>query len=582
MNDKDIKKIIKHDFSSNMPDVLSKIDLDSIEIKKPTRRSFKERYLQNKFVLAGALSAILVLIMLFTGVGEGPNIPSDRTAIAFNQREEIYAVSAVSAVSLLQQTLENNNQLFQEYEPVFLSFTAVNAENNRLIDNHISTLNNFLNATEPLLNNKEQLEFHVEASELVGYEKKLTFSSFDLRNIRVEQVIHFNETLAGDDIVLDGIMIVADKTYVMEALIEIDGDDIELELNAYQLGNPESSVHVYQEIKSDKQIFEYELVRSGETIFESALEMIQKEGYIIIEIEYESETEAVEFEIERIQRDHGDILYINYEIERDDEDEEGFIVVELVFNAATNAYDYRYTITIDDDTYTYDKNRTTMVEAKVFFENYYTFSHLYILEINDLLKANTDRLFKQETLSNGTYSYERVLPIMIDGERVHGVIQYNIISDEDEYIFEGVLHINDYSFTGEGSLEIDEDNYELEVTFYDDQDETHYFEFYELHDDEYELFYTYYIDDALVFSLDIQIDHYQIFIELYTEDAISIDLTYNQTGSRLFSGTYEIEGAYVSEEGTLDIEVVYDEPNEQYYYQYNVRVNNRDFTFEPN
>ena len=574
MKNKDIQKIIKRDLSSSIPDVLPNIDLEAIEINVPERRYFNKRFTVPRLAFVSVLSIVLVLVILLTRGGSIIDPPIGEPNIVFNEKEEIYAISAVSAVSLLHQTIESpSNQVYSGFGQTFLS-TNIIANHSRLIDSHIETLNRYLNAIEPILNNREQLGFTVETSDLEGYDYKLVFKSFDLRNQPIEKVIYYNESISDNQVTLEGLMIVDGKTYVMHAEINIEDDEFELELTAYQMGNEDDSIYVYQEIKANRQTFEYEIIRFGDTLFESTLEIINKEDYIIIELEYESITEEVTFEIKRVQYDTFDVLYIEYEIDSEFYDEEGFIVVEVFFNANTEEYIYRYTITIEDETYTYDRDRMSIIDAKFYIENQLDFVHFYTLEIIDFFEGSFTQLFdKTESLEND-YNYERRLPIFYNNQINFLVLKYNLVEDEDIYEVIGKLEFNGTIYEAEGTLELEGSYYELEVVFYDLEDDTNYLELNEIYEDDYTLFYALVLDDEEVFTIEVFIEDNTVSLEFNNELTFTQEVIFINTGSILFSGVYEIESDTIDEEGIIQILNVYDDLAESYYYQYAITVRN--------
>ena len=571
MKNKDIQKIIKRDLSSTMPNVLPNIDLEKIVIKEPEKRTFPNPFRSPRLVFASILGFLLVLGILLTRGGDIIDSPS---TIVFNEKEEIYAVSAISAVSLLHQTIESpNNQIFSGVRQAFLSTNRISSET-WLIDSHIETLNRYLNAVEPILNHRDQLTFTVETSELDDFEYKLIFISLDLRNETVEQVIHYNQTIDGNEITLEGIMLVDGKTYVMMAEIDIEDDEFELELTAYQRGNEDNSIYVYQEIKANQQTFEYELIRFGETLFESSLEIFIKEDYVIIELEYESLYEEVTFEIKRVQYGAYDVLYIEYEIESEFYDEEGFIVVEVYFDEDSEEYIYRYTITIDDVTYTYDKNRKAITNTRFYFEDQLDFIHLYTVEIIDYYIENGTGLFARTLSLEDGFSYERSLPILYNNQLEFIIIKYSLIEDDDQYEFVGQAEINGLIYLAEGTLEYEDNHYELDVVFYDSADDTNYFELYEAYEDDYTLVYSLVVEGDERFIVEIVMDDNQVSLEVDNGLSFTQEVSFINLDDMIFSGVYEIESDVIDEEGIIEIHYSYDELTESYYYHYNVTVKN--------
>ena len=348
MNKKDIKKSIKHEMRQSTPDILDKIDFQAIDIKKQPKRSRLRIGLKPVLVPLMALSILAILLITLLNVGEGPGPGPGNGQMAYSEKEEAYTLSALSAISLLSQVEINNNNMYQN--PMMLMQLSFNDSGpSILLDDHLEQLNRNLNMIEPLIGDKDAMQFRLEASDLPAYTYKLVFTTTDMHGRTVDYTMHYNETQDDEDtFLLDGIMIIGTTTYHLEGELTIEEDGFELELLAEHPHDEDTYVKITQEVSADEHTLEYEVSRHGDTLYESELSIEFDGDNIYIEIEYESETLAISLEIERTIKNGQYVYYIEYDIEDNNQDEDGEITVHIIYDEAEDQYYYRYTIETDD------------------------------------------------------------------------------------------------------------------------------------------------------------------------------------------------------------------------------------------
>lgn len=347
MNKKDIEKSIKHEIRQSTPDILDRIDFQSIDIKKQPKRRRLSIGLKPVLVPLMAFSLLAILLITLLNVGEGPDPGPGNGQMVYSEKEEAYTLSALSAVSLLSQVDINNNAYQNPMLLMQLSFN--DSGPSILLDNQLEQLNRNLNMIEPLIGDKDAMQFKLEASDLTEYTYKLVFTTSDMRGRIVEFTMHYNEIEEdADTFLLDGIMIKGGITYHLEGELALHDDGFELELLAEHPEDEDTYVEIYQEVTADEHTLEYEVNRHGNTVYESEISIEFDGENIYIEIEYESDTLEFSFEIERRVIGGEYVYYIEYDIEENDIDEDGEIVVHLVYDETEDRFYYRYTIETDD------------------------------------------------------------------------------------------------------------------------------------------------------------------------------------------------------------------------------------------
>lgn len=345
MKKRNIEQKINQEFKSATPDILHKIDFESIEILEPTKPIYKRVFRPALFpAIATAVIALVAIIILNIGqTSPGTGV------VAYSDREESYTLSALSAISLLNQ-IDDEATLDNSYSTIFLSQIFSNTGPTLLLDEYLEQLKRNLVIIEPLIGEKESIQFNTVASELEEYSYKVIFSNKDLRNQVIEYTMHYNEIEVDEDTyLLEGIMIINNIRYILEGEITFEENGFELEVIAHHPNEEETYVEILQEVSDSEHTLEYYVVKNDITLYESELSFEFDGDEITIEMAYESETVQYSFDIIRTAINNTPVYFIEYEIETLDNEEEGEITVEVVYNESENTYYYRYMIESDDD-----------------------------------------------------------------------------------------------------------------------------------------------------------------------------------------------------------------------------------------
>ncbi len=548
MKRKRIENIIRRDITSSTPDVRSRINLDDITIKRPHKTPWLHALTRPRFrvAMAGAAMVLLALAVIFITVDEPTPTPRQ---VAFESKEEVYSVSAFSAVLLLHQAPEDSNDSVRFNGPLTLSATLMLEANGRLIDDHMETLNRYLNVFEPLLDDKGRMQFTHQASDRDGYAYMTVFQGVDMRHQAVEYILYYNETIEGDSITLDGLMLVGDITYVLEGEIDVDDEEFDLELYAYKQGDRDTYIKVTQTIEANEQTFEYEHVVDGDTVFESSLTIEHDNNTITIELEYATHTDEVEFTMERRTDTLRDTIFIEYEIETPTREEEGTIEVEIVFDDVAETYTYRYHITVDDEAYSIDKERVIDARVGDLFRSHASIIDPFIERFDQMQIG--DEFFAE--MPSPHPDFEVMLTLFVgdyDTALTHATItlHYNKTVDDDTTIVHGMLIINGIEHALDGEFDHDEDEHEGEL-FTDD--EAFIFAF-SVDEDGQEYIYSLEVQGTIVWEFSVFIDWDDLIMELeYTLGDEEVDITLVQTNGGMYDGEFDIDTDHADESGSF-------------------------------
>lgn len=369
MKDKDIQKIIKDDFKSMTPDVISKIHLDDITVIEPKKKQLNWSFKRLAFLPVMTMVIILGVILLNNNPPSPTPTPNPRP-LAFAQKEEVYSISAVSAASLLSQSLDQvssnlssplmkllsnpsimeedyedeDEEDYEDEEDIEDEDEEENESGNLLITSEIDNLFASIHMIEPIIGNRDSMQFISTESELPEYDNKLIFSSLDLNNNQVEYIMYYNETVLSDEeSTITGLLYISGIQYEISGEFNLDDEEQEIELIAKLPNDEDTYVVISQEIESDEESYEIEWVVNGETVLESSFEIEYEGEDIEVELSYESQTFEITYIIEKISPSR---IQIEYEMENTESDEEGIILLEIF--TVNNERVFRFTINVED------------------------------------------------------------------------------------------------------------------------------------------------------------------------------------------------------------------------------------------
>ena len=342
---KKIESIIREDGRKHTPEVIDSIDFHEHMAPAPEKRPFFRRRLPYAF--AGVLSIVLIALLVVLAPEEVPGDPGNgrqpRQTIELSTREELYSLTALSAVSLLDASLANNN-VAQSGVPRAMPLSQ---NGTPLIESYMPFINGYMNMLEPIMMGRETMGFTVDMSPLEEYTFRIFFSGTAPDGEPYSHVLHYNETeISSDEFIIEGIMIKNNVTYQLEGEIELDDDEMEMWMKATHPNETDTYLEIEQEITDDEQSFAYTFVKHGDTVFESSMEIEFDDDEVVAEIEHETNDVEIELIFVRSLQNNASFFIIEYEIETEHEDEEGLIAVNL--HQEEGHHYYLYTIEIDD------------------------------------------------------------------------------------------------------------------------------------------------------------------------------------------------------------------------------------------
>lgn len=340
MNNKDLKKLLKSQLEPQIPDILSKIDLQSIEIlDKPRSRFmgvFKQRFASLSIVLVASVLLIIALISI-QNPKDPLEIPMTLTA------EKTYSFSAISSSTLL-----NSIELQLNNEQMILLSSMMQQETK--MKQRVGLLNPYFNMIELFISSDTNLSFSDPvASTLPNYTYQVTYQILNLNDELSTYVFHYNETAVDEGVYTEGLLVLDQKQFYLEGLKTVDGDEIVITTKTYH--DPLLKELNYVEFISteigDEQWFEYNVYQDGVKIEKSTVNLEKIGENMRIRLKYEHEIDDIEVELKAMRILTNGIWKIKAEYDYKDQsfEEEGNIVVSVVLDPINQTNQYLYEIT---------------------------------------------------------------------------------------------------------------------------------------------------------------------------------------------------------------------------------------------
>ncbi|MCV2232106.1 hypothetical protein [Paracholeplasma manati] len=342
MRDKDIKALLKSTMESQIPDVLSRIDLQSIDILDAPKPRFNAIFKERFASIALTLIATTMLIVGLISLGRTPNnpieIPMTLTA------EKTYSFSAISSSTLLNAI---DLELNQTQNMILLS-SMMNQETH--MKQRVALLNPYFNMIELFISSDESLTFSDPiASTLSGYTYQVSYEIVSLNNETATYVFHYNETQSGDETLTEGVLVLEQQSFYLEGTKVVNGEKTIITTKTYN--NPLLKDLQYVEFISTEvantQWFDYGVYINGDQI-ESAEVRLETIGENLrIRLTYEHELDDIEVDIKAMRVLDNGIAKIRaeYEYQGDGFEEKGSILVSVEVDPILNTNEYRYEIT---------------------------------------------------------------------------------------------------------------------------------------------------------------------------------------------------------------------------------------------
>ncbi|MDY0209829.1 MAG: hypothetical protein RBQ91_00280 [Acholeplasma sp.] len=340
MKKKELKALLKNSIETKVPSCLETFDITSIHVEPKTKKAI---LMQPKLVLR--FSFVLILAFLLTiGLLNSNETTNPSPSITLST-EKTTSFNAITS-SVLLDSIDSEPTLSNELS-VLYSFETL--RNETVMSNKINDLNPYFNLIELVINEDDTFDFSEPlVSDVETYEYMMDYQTFSLANEPVKYTYYYRQSNISGENVTEGMVLVGDKQFYMDTTIKEDEDTLTVETYTYDRLELKGISYVYTKCTETNkaQKFTYQLFKNSEKVEETSLELKSLNKHMIVELDYENLLSNTEIKLEarrRLQLD-GAILDVKYELENSNGDEEGTMMVKVVFDETLGNYQFHYEI----------------------------------------------------------------------------------------------------------------------------------------------------------------------------------------------------------------------------------------------
>jgi hypothetical protein len=270
----------------------------------------------------------------------------------FETKEDVYAFSAVSAMSALSQmdnfTTVSNDSMFMNLN--------VNQEELEVLKD-IEDLEPYLKLVETFMGQDNGFTTELTESPLEDYETLLIITIVDITGERLTYELHYNETITDQDedeveSTLEGVLIYDGQTFIFTGEREVEEGEEAFEMTAYLDENNYVFIEYSREIDEDETEIEFlfELYKDGTLVKSTEIEFELEEDEVEMTLYFMENGRESEYKFE-IETDGNETEYeIDYKITEDGNlVEEGTIEITITFDSASGTYIISYEIKVDNE-----------------------------------------------------------------------------------------------------------------------------------------------------------------------------------------------------------------------------------------
>ncbi|XFA99479.1 hypothetical protein ACAG96_02590 [Candidatus Izemoplasma sp. B36] len=331
MKKQDIINKIKKTALDEMPDVLNRINLDSIVIDDIQT---KKNPISLRKVFSYTFASLIVLLTGFSIYNFGV-VPNITNTTPLESDSEIIGFQTISGTTLIDniQATELSNT-FSTYELQELSQTATEP-----IEDQLDLINQYMKMTETVIGNQNAFIYEDIESTNPSYQYAFEYRGTDLLGNLITYKGFYNSTESMGYTLYNGIIIHDDVEYRFSNSIK------QLEQNMFITCKIETDENNYVEVTNfsnqNLQKFEYKVYVNGHLDNESELILTEKKDQLKAELTLNKNSDdEVTLNIEDDSTKDTNQYQITYQFKNTNQS--GEITVNLVENTETGEYQYQY------------------------------------------------------------------------------------------------------------------------------------------------------------------------------------------------------------------------------------------------
>jgi hypothetical protein len=312
------------------------------------------------------ISMLFIAVLVVSGCTTKTNTPVTE-AFVFTKTEDVYAFSAVSTTSLLQENLVSNISTLNYGSAVRPNVHLMSETTDTpAVEGEMDELNKYLNMMEKFLGNNNGLTVENAVSDRPEYQTKLVYTTKDLLGNDVLYTIYYNEvadteTTEEDNehtsTVLTGLMIINGTEYALEGRKEFE--DGEQKVTMISKVDNDNYVKVTNKTEDNEQKFQYEVKVNGIITNRTEVKVETEDDEIKTVLKFVEGDAKGEYSFKQETEDGVQIIKIKYEIKNALGNESGEIKIYVTVDATTGETSYEYRVKDDreDKEHTYEHER---------------------------------------------------------------------------------------------------------------------------------------------------------------------------------------------------------------------------------
>ncbi len=346
MKRKALYKIIQAKAMNDMPDILSKINLDSIEIIPETVIQKRAHWnLTHVLSYSVSFAALIIIAVLGINVIIGSSQPNQTP---LESDIELIGFQAVSAASLL----EGMDITDLSYNVTPLAFTN---DEISIIESELPAIDQYLNMLEIALGDSNAISYEAIISDRGGYAFCIQFQSTDLTQNTYDFKFYYNQAETPNQTNITGVMAYDDREFVTTGIMYKNSGAVKSSFRAEV--DQDTYVFVEDRSTSSVQAFAYRIVKHGIITNESVLNIESVKHQFRVKIHMSAQGKHLSLQVQKSAGN--DAFTIDYEISNDVLESSGQIDVALEYDMMMHKYVYRYNVRNNQNTETtqYQGNR---------------------------------------------------------------------------------------------------------------------------------------------------------------------------------------------------------------------------------
>jgi hypothetical protein len=299
---------------------------------------------------------LFIAAFVVSGCTSSQNNPAAE-AFVFEKTEDVYAFSAVSTTSLLQENLVSNTGILS-FGPTVRPRVSLMSEttDTPAVEGEIDELNRYLNMMEKFLGNNNGLTVENVVSDLSAYSTKLIYTTKDLLGNDVSYTIYYNEvadTVTNDEdnehttTTLTGLMIINGTEYALEGRKEFEDD--EQKVTMISKVDNDNYVKVTNKTENNEQKFQYEVKVNGVITNRTEVKVETEDDEIKTVLKFIEGDAKGEYSFKQETEDGVQIIKIKYEIKNAQGSESGEIKIFVTVDETTGETSYEYRVKDDKE-----------------------------------------------------------------------------------------------------------------------------------------------------------------------------------------------------------------------------------------